>query len=181
MTSMDGPKRIEKGGFSFVSSSPEETRTLAGHLSRYSFPGLAVLISGVLGTGKTEFVRGFVSSMTRDKVRSPSFTLINEYKGDVPIAHVDLYRIEKNASMEISIDEYLREGFIVLLEWPENWDGEEPQETWKIELAMPEGFIQGAGGESTRFVKAACWGEAACQGLERFISWFRSAREGAER
>jgi len=106
MTSMDGPKRIEKGGFSFVSSSPEETRTLAGHLSRYSFPGLAVLISGVLGTGKTEFVRGFVSSMTRDEVRSPSFTLINEYKGDIPIAHVDLYRIEKNASMEISIDAF---------------------------------------------------------------------------
>jgi len=181
VTSVGGPSRIEKGGFNFVSSSPEETKTLAGHLSRYSFPGLVVLISGILGAGKTEFVRGFVSSMTRDEVRSPSFTLINEYKGDIPIAHVDLYRIERNASMEISLEEYIREGFIVLLEWPENWDGEEPQETWKIELAMPEDFLQSAGRKNTRLFKATCEGEVACQRLERFISGFRSAWGEVER
>ena len=180
MILMADSNRRQNCGYSFLSMRPEDTKTFAGCLSLYSFPGLVVFVSGTLGAGKTEFVRGFASRISRDVVRSPSFTLINEYKGDIPIARVDLYRIENDASMELSLEEYVREGFIVLLEWPENWDGGKPSETWTVKLAMPVGPPRGTEGHNIRLVKITCEGETACEHLGQFFSWFCAARREAE-
>ncbi len=77
-----------KAGFFYLSRGPEETRHLASALSRYSFPGLVILLSGTLGAGKTEFVRGFASGSGWGDVRSPSFTIINEYLASTPITQL---------------------------------------------------------------------------------------------
>ncbi|HCR38568.1 MAG TPA: tRNA (adenosine(37)-N6)-threonylcarbamoyltransferase complex ATPase subunit type 1 TsaE [Synergistaceae bacterium] len=158
-----------KDGFCYVSRGPEETRRLASVLSKYSFPGLVILLSGTLGAGKTEFVRGFASGSGWEDARSPSFTIINEYRASTPITHVDLYRVERNASMEFSLEEFSRDGSIVLVEWPENWDGERPSDVWKIVFSVPEDLKSGRGDQNLRFLEVLCEGVRACEMLERFM------------
>ena len=82
--------------------------------------------------------------------------------------------------MELSLEEYVRKGFIVLLEWPENWDGGKPSETWTVKLAMPVGPPRGTEGHNIRLVKITCEGETACEHLGQFFSWFCAERREAE-
>ena len=170
-----------KAGFFYLSRGPEETRHLASALSRYSFPGLVILLSGTLGAGKTEFVRGFASGSGWGDVRSPSFTIINEYLASTPITHVDLYRVERNASTEFSLEEFSREGSIVLVEWPENWDGERPSEVWKIVFSVPEDLNSGRDAQNLRFLEVQCEGGRACEMLERFMFGAGCELEEADR
>jgi tRNA threonylcarbamoyladenosine biosynthesis protein TsaE len=91
-------------------------RRLAGHLS----PGMTVLLSGDLGAGKTAFVRGLAAGLGIDAgdVSSPTFTLVQEYRGPIPLVHVDLYRITTAEADDLGLDE-LPEGRIVAIEWAE--------------------------------------------------------------
>ncbi len=92
-----------------------------------------VALYGDLGVGKTAFVRGFTSAVAPSAaVKSPTFTLVNEYKGGkIPVFHFDMYRIEDEDSLySIGFYDYLDRG-ICLTEWTEN-----------IEFALPEEFIK---------------------------------------
>ena len=92
-----------------------------------------VALYGDLGVGKTAFVRGFTSAVAPSaSVKSPTFTLVNEYKGGkIPVFHFDMYRIEDEDSLySIGFYDYLDRG-ICLTEWTEN-----------IEFALPEEFIK---------------------------------------
>ncbi len=95
----------------FISRSPEETRKIARDLASRLKPPKVIGLQGDLGAGKTVFVQGFADYFGIQEVRSPSFTLINEYKNSVKIYHVDLYRIE-------AVDELYPAGFFDLLEDP---------------------------------------------------------------
>ncbi len=170
-----------KDGFRCLSRGPEDTRKLGSVLSRYAFPGLVILLSGTLGAGKTEFVRGFASGSGWENVRSPSFTIINEYRASTPITHVDLYRIERNASMEFSLEEFSSEGSIVLVEWPEKWDGERPSEVWTIVFSVPEDLKVCRDVQNLRFLEVSCEGVRACEMLERFMFGAGAALEEAGR
>ena len=80
------------------------------------------MLHGDLGTGKTVFVRGVCSSFGVSGVRSPSFTLINEYESEsgTRIIHADLYRLDDNSSRSLGLDEYIDdEDSVVFIEWPE--------------------------------------------------------------
>lgn len=102
-----------------ISNSHLDTEKIGSALADIAFPGLLILLWGDLGAGKTTLIRGFVGSFGFDNVRSPSFTLINEYDCAVPIAHADLYRLEKCDLRSLGLDEYLDSGWILLVEWPE--------------------------------------------------------------
>ncbi|MFA5011529.1 MAG: tRNA (adenosine(37)-N6)-threonylcarbamoyltransferase complex ATPase subunit type 1 TsaE [Ignavibacteria bacterium] len=110
-----------------VSKSEKETiaagRKFADELKRGSLVGL----KGNLGTGKTQFVKGICNYFkVQDIVNSPTFILVNEYKGidkdnnEIKIYHLDLYRLKSPAELEvIGFNEYIDTNSIVLIEWPE--------------------------------------------------------------
>ena len=79
--------------YEIASTSERDTYELGKRASEYVYPGLIILLSGDLGTGRTVFVRGLAEGLGCNGVRSPSFTIINEYSGEIPVAHVDLYRL----------------------------------------------------------------------------------------
>jgi len=109
-----------------LSSSEQNTITLGKRIGNLVSPGICILFYGELGSGKTVFIRGICEALGIGEkiVRSPSFTLVNEYKGIFPVAHVDLYRLEgnTNAVKSLALNEYVDEGFILLVEWAENGD-----------------------------------------------------------
>lgn len=120
---------------SLISSSEEETRALGRALGRSfsdnnhhppSPPGPTVLLDGDLGTGKTVLVRGLGDGLgVRSGVRSPSFTLINEYpaRDGLLLAHADLYRLEAGEAVDaLGLEEYADDPKVILVvEWPDRW------------------------------------------------------------
>ena len=116
--------RKKNNVYKLTSLSEEDTADLGKRMGNFIFPGICILFYGELGAGKTVFIRGICETLGIEKkvVRSPSFTLVNEYKGVFPVAHVDLYRLEgdKNAVNSLSLGEYTDKGFVLLVEWAEN-------------------------------------------------------------
>ena len=107
---------------SYITHSEAETQRVGAELCAAWRPGTVVALSGDLGCGKTAFVKGVVSAVgNADDVTSPTFTLVNEYDGSVPVYHFDVYRLE-NASPEQCdwMDEYFFGDGICLIEWAEN-------------------------------------------------------------
>jgi len=103
-----------------MSGSPEKTRELGGLLSGFVVPGTFVALFGSLGTGKTEFVRGFADSLGLSGVKSPSFTFANIYeKNGLRLYHFDLYRAEDLVDIEEigAIDALARGDGFVFMEW----------------------------------------------------------------
>lgn len=121
----------------FFSHSPAQTRRLGNHLGRLVEPGDVVLLYGDLGAGKTHFTQGIAQGLgITDTVRSPTFTLVNEYEeGRIPLYHVDLYRLDSDAAIAtIGLDEYFDAGGVVVVEWPEKGRAWLPAEALHINL-----------------------------------------------
>lgn len=112
-----------------ISRSAEETAALGRSLAEKARPGAIIGLKGDLGAGKTQFVRGFVVGLgSRDRVHSPTFALINEYRGGrLPVFHIDLYRLETtDAILSAGLDEYFRQSEgITLIEWFERLESAE--------------------------------------------------------
>jgi tRNA threonylcarbamoyladenosine biosynthesis protein TsaE len=103
-------------------ASEEETSAAGERLSASLQSGDLVLLHGELGAGKTAFVRGLARGLgaPSDEVSSPTFTLIQEYRGRVPLYHVDLYRLESAEVDDLGLDDLGDEG-VVAIEWAERW------------------------------------------------------------
>lgn len=107
---------------SFESNSAEETRAFGVKLAAGLKEGDVLLLKGDLGAGKTCLVSGLSEGLgSKYEVNSPTFTLINEYKGGrLPLYHVDLYRLEKAFQIEgLGLDEYFDGDGVCAIEWPE--------------------------------------------------------------
>jgi len=106
-----------------VSHGAEQTRRLGAHLGKLLRPGDLVLLEGEFGTGKTTFTQGVARGLGIDGryVNSPTFTLINEYKGSTyRLAHVDIYRLDDFEQVAtLGLDDYLDGTHITVIEWPE--------------------------------------------------------------
>jgi len=103
------------------------TARLGADIAARLDPGEAVLLYGPLGMGKSTLARGLIRALTRpdEDVPSPTFTLVQFYESDPPVAHFDLYRLTRpEEASEIGLDEALDEGCAVI-EWPERL-GEDP-------------------------------------------------------
>jgi tRNA threonylcarbamoyladenosine biosynthesis protein TsaE len=102
-----------------VVASPEETVSLGHNLGRLVREGDIICLSGDLGSGKTTLVRGIAAGLGVDEpATSPSFTLVHEYQGRLPMYHLDLYRLEPEAGWDLGLGEYLGRG-VTVVEWPE--------------------------------------------------------------
>jgi tRNA threonylcarbamoyladenosine biosynthesis protein TsaE len=109
-----------------ISKSPEETRQIGAELARSADNGLVVGLIGDLGAGKTQFVKGFSEALgVTDRVHSPTFTLVNEYRGARwPVHHLDLYRLETAEQIRgAGLEMYLppRNG-VAIIEWFDRLD-----------------------------------------------------------
>lgn len=127
---------------------PDESATeafgswLAGKIE----PGDVVLLFGDLGAGKTTLARGVARGLGfQGRVTSPTFTLVHEYDGRIPMYHFDLYRLQEPDDVwEIGWQEYLRGMGVVLIEWPERLEHLLPREALSIFLRaeeLPQGGI----------------------------------------
>lgn len=121
----------------FKTNSPEETYQVGRQIAKDLNPGDVVALVGDLGCGKTAFVKGVVSYFgDSDEVVSPTFTLVNEYQGEIPIYHFDVYRLENPSLEECDwMDDYLFGEGICLIEWADNIREVLPKETLRIEFA----------------------------------------------
>ena len=105
----------------------DATDRLGAAIARLLAPGEAVLLYGPLGMGKSTLARGLIRALTRpdEDVPSPTFTLVQFYESEPPVAHFDLYRLTRpEEASEIGLDEALDEGCAVI-EWPERL-GDDP-------------------------------------------------------
>ena len=117
----------------FTSHSENDTRELGRKLGESLCEGLCVLLYGDLGAGKTVLVRGVGEALGISGVRSPSFTLINEYDSDsLFVAHADLYRLDDASSL--GLEEY--EDGVLFVEWPERWKNPPKDNVMKIVLRV---------------------------------------------
>ena len=104
-----------------TTNSEQETFALAEQVAATLQPGTFVLLHGDLGAGKTAFVRGLAAGLgaNPDDVSSPTFVLIQHYKGRTPLVHVDLYRLESRTAVDDLGLEELANGAVVAIEWAE--------------------------------------------------------------
>lgn len=120
-----------------VSNSPEHTRRLGQALGARLRPGDCICLQGDLGAGKTTFVQGVAAGWgARDEVSSPTFVLVNVYRGadEARLFHLDTYRIETPAeAAELDLDAMLAQGPLVV-EWPERIRPVLPAETLWVTL-----------------------------------------------
>ena len=101
--------------------SPDETMLVGRALGSILSSGDVVCITGDLGTGKTAFTNGMARALgIEEYITSPTFTIVNEYKTEVPLYHFDVYRISDPEEMyDIGFEEYLYGDGIVVIEWAE--------------------------------------------------------------
>jgi tRNA threonylcarbamoyladenosine biosynthesis protein TsaE len=117
--------------------SPEETIACGRVLAPYLLPGDIVALYGEMGTGKTHLVKGVCSAFGIDeyRVRSPTFALVHEYRGSVPVFHFDAYRIHNAGDFfEIGYEGYFFDDGICLIEWPERVETLLPAGTHRLQL-----------------------------------------------
>src|SRR4051812_16328100 len=108
----------------FISHNPAETALLGETWGRDAKPGSVIGLSGDLGAGKTELVKGIARGLgVTDRVHSPTFALVNTYWGGrLPLHHLDLYRLESlDQILAAGLEEYLHANGVAVIEWIERW------------------------------------------------------------
>ena len=106
----------------YITRSPEETAALGRRMAAAVPGGTLIAFTGGLGAGKTAFCRGLAEGLgCTDPVSSPTFAIVNYYRGPRPMAHFDLYRIHTEADLAAAgFYDYLDAGAVVAAEWSEN-------------------------------------------------------------
>ncbi len=104
-----------------VTRSPEETLELGKRLGKLAQAGDVILLKGNLGAGKTCLTQGIVWGLgSQEYALSPTFVLMREMRGRLPVYHIDLYRLDSLAEIsDLGLDEYLHGGGVCVIEWAE--------------------------------------------------------------
>lgn len=129
----------------FISHSTAETeavgRDLARMLEESGRDRAFIAFRGEMGVGKTAFTRGFASHFGITGVKSPTYTIVNEYAGRVRIFHFDMYRIEDSSDLaSIGYDDYVRARGYCIAEWSENVEEDLPEDTVTVTISrLPSG------------------------------------------
>ena len=121
----------------FLSHSVTETEALGQRLAGALSPGAVVAYQGGLGMGKTAFTRGLARGLgCSGRVTSPTFTIVNEYEGRVPLFHFDMYHLpDEDALFDIGWEDYLGRGGVCAVEWSEQVADAMPADTVYVRIA----------------------------------------------
>jgi tRNA threonylcarbamoyladenosine biosynthesis protein TsaE len=126
-------------GLTLELDSEVDTTLLGGALAELCRPGVVIGLVGPLGAGKTRLVRAIAESMGVDPaaISSPTFVLINEYAGRIPIYHADVYRLRDPAAfLDLGIADYWNGEGLVLVEWADRVRDLMPEGSWWIHLEL---------------------------------------------
>ena len=97
--------------------SEMDTIEFAQNLESEKFPNMVICLNGELGSGKTLFTKGFANALgVQETVTSPTFTIIKEYDGELPLYHMDVYRLDGKYD-NVDIEDYYHKGGVVIIEW----------------------------------------------------------------
>ena len=121
-----------------VSESPQETQQVGMQLGKLSQPGDVFLLVGGLGAGKTCLTQGIAWGLgIEGYAASPSFVLINQYRGRIPLYHIDLYRLDSIEEVnELGLDDYLYGNGVCVVEWAEKAWAVLPRENLTVEMSF---------------------------------------------
>ena len=125
----------------WITKSDGETALAASRLAEHLVPGDVVILRGEMGVGKTVFTKGLCTALgVTDIVTSPTFTVVNEYDGaKMQVYHFDLYRIEdEDELLEIGFEEYLQNGGVCVIEWPQNAGNALPKHGYEVTISRLE-------------------------------------------
>ena len=120
----------------YSSNSPEETAKIASEFASTLTGGDVICLNGDLGVGKTVFVQALAKALgIDDYINSPTFTIVNQYEGRLPLYHFDVYRIADCDEMyEIGYDEYVYGDGVSVIEWAENIKEILPEKRYEITI-----------------------------------------------
>ncbi|MBP1892468.1 tRNA threonylcarbamoyladenosine biosynthesis protein TsaE [Paenibacillus lactis] len=127
------------GRFQMISSRLEETEQLAAWLAEHAQPGTVIGLDGDLGAGKTAFSQYFAKHLgVAGVVNSPTFTIIKEYNGRLPLYHMDVYRLSIDEADELGLDEYFYGDGVCLVEWSSLITDLMPEQYLQLSIAMTD-------------------------------------------
>jgi tRNA threonylcarbamoyladenosine biosynthesis protein TsaE len=131
--------RVKEISVRYLTTSVEKTVWLGEQLGIQLTDGDVIALIGDLGGGKTWFTKGLAIHLEIDPdyIVSPTFTLVNEYRGRRQLFHIDLYRLKDETEiLALDLEECFSGEGIVVIEWAERWPGELPQESVQVDLRM---------------------------------------------
>ncbi len=111
-----------------ISKSPEETQALGESWATKAKPGWVVGLTGDLGAGKTQLVKGFARGMgITEPITSPTFTLVCEHEAELPLHHLDFYRLKNDSEIiKAGLEPYFLPTGVTVIEWIDRWAGPLP-------------------------------------------------------
>ena len=146
--------------YKITTHSDAETIEVAQNLESEKFPNMVICLNGDLGSGKTVFTKGFASAMAISEVTSPTFNIIKEYNGELPLYHMDVYRT--NGKVEgLGIEEYFDKGGVTIIEWAEMIEDVLPKERLEITFKIT--------GENNRVMVIKAYGDDYIRACEEAL------------
>lgn len=113
-----------------------ETIELAQNFESEKFPNMVICLNGELGSGKTMFTKGIANALgINEVITSPTFTIIKEYDGELPLYHMDVYRLDGNVD-SLGLEEYYTKGGVVVIEWADTIKDYLPKERLDIKFVV---------------------------------------------
>ncbi|MDT9027829.1 tRNA (adenosine(37)-N6)-threonylcarbamoyltransferase complex ATPase subunit type 1 TsaE [Rossellomorea yichunensis] len=148
--------------FEIITTSPEETGQFAEKLAAHLKPGAVLTLEGDLGAGKTTFTKGLAKGLGVTKtVNSPTFTIIKEYKGRLPLYHMDVYRLDDSFE-DLGFDEYFEGEGVTVVEWAHLIQDQLPEELLSLSIYRE--------GDSTRRIVLKPFGERYSELCKEIVS-----------
>lgn len=123
--------------YKYTSRNETDTLEIAQNIESEKFPNMVICLVGELGSGKTLFVKGFAQALgLEENITSPTFSIVKEYlNGEMPLYHMDVYRIEEAAS-NMGLEEYFQKEGVSIIEWADMISDILPEERLEIEFKV---------------------------------------------
>ena len=122
--------------FKITTRSEMETIEIAQNFESAKFPNMIICLDGELGSGKTMFTKGIANALgIKESITSPTFSIIKEYEGELPLYHMDVYKLDGNTE-GVGIEEYFTKGGVVVIEWADSIKDILPEERLHIKFKV---------------------------------------------
>mgnify|MGYP004542349441 FL=1 len=149
--------------YKITTHSEMETIEIAQNFESEKFPNMIICLDGELGSGKTVFTKGIANALgIQESITSPTFTIIKEYEGELPLYHMDVYRLDGNTD-GVGIEEYFTKGGVVVIEWSDTIKDILPEERLHIKFKVVD--------ENKRVLKLTPYGQKY-EELCEAVLWF---------